>query len=109
MTADPAWTLAAWESGCRETPLDRAVTLLAAVTGLSREDAESVDVGSRDSLLSATLREMADGIVEAYTRCGGCGARLDVPLDPAALPDTPWRAPGETLYAEVAGTRVAFR
>ena len=33
VTADPAWTLAAWESGCRETPLDRAVTLLAAVTG----------------------------------------------------------------------------
>jgi hypothetical protein len=85
------------------------VTLLAAVTGLSREEAESVDVGSRDSLLSDALRRMAGEIVEAYTRCGGCDARLHVPLGLDALPETPWRAPGETLYAKVAGARVAFR
>lgn len=85
------------------------MTLLAAVTGLSREEAESADVGSRDSVLSAALRRLAGGIVQACTRCRGCGERLDVPLDLTALPTAPWRTPGETLYAEVAGHRVPFR
>ncbi|MEW9529279.1 hypothetical protein [Microbispora sp. NPDC049125] len=104
-----AWTLAAWERGLHESPVDRAVTLLTAVTGISREEAESADVGSRDSVLSATLTRMADGVVRSCVRCAGCGERLDVPLDPAALPRTAWRTPGETLHVEVAGTRVAFR
>jgi hypothetical protein len=104
-----AWTLVAWERGRHESPLERAVTLLSAVTGLSREESAGVDVGSRDSVLWGTLGRMTAGVVVGCVLCRGCGERLDVPLDLGTLPVGVWRTPGETLYAETAGGVVAYR
>lgn len=106
---DPAWTLTAWERGVREGTLDRAVTLLASATGLSRDQAESADVGSRDAVLVDVLSRHTGGVVQASVRCAGCGERLDVPLDLTAFPRTPWREPGALLEVEVSGTGVRFR
>lgn len=106
---DPAWTITAWERGVREDTLDRAVTLLASTTGLSRDQAESADVGSRDAVLVDVLSGFTGGVVRAYVRCTGCGERLDVPLDLTAFPRTPWCEPGALLEAEVSGSGVRFR
>lgn len=106
---DPTWTITAWERGVREDTLDRAVTLLASATGLSRDQAESADVGSRDAVLVDVLSRFTGGVVQACVRCTGCGERLDVPLDLTAFPRTPWREPGALLEAEVSGSGVRFR
>ncbi|MEH0553609.1 hypothetical protein [Streptomyces sp. B21-101] len=106
---DPAWTITAWERGVREGTLDRAVTLLASATGLSRDQAESADVGSRDAVLVDVLSRFTGGVVQACVRCTGCGEQLDVPLDLTAFPRTPWREPGALLEAEVSGLGVRFR
>ena len=106
---DPAWTITAWERGVREDTLDRAVTLLASATGLSRDQAESADVGSRDAVLVDVLSRFTGGVVQACVRCTGCGERLDVPLDLTAFPRTPWREPGALLEVEVSGFGVRFR
>jgi hypothetical protein len=106
---DSAWTLTAWERGLQEGPLDRAVTLLAVVTGLPPGEAEVADVGSRDAVLTTVLGRITDGTLWGSLECAGCGERLDVPIDLSALPTTPWREPGELLEVEVAGARVLFR
>ncbi|MFJ3773461.1 hypothetical protein ACIPX0_17355 [Streptomyces sp. NPDC090075] len=108
--ADPSWTLAAWERGLREDPLDRAVTLLSAVTGLRREDAERTELGARDATLATALERLAAGTaLWGCVRCGRCDEQLDVPVHPAALPRGPRYDPTRPLAVEVAGVRIAFR
>jgi len=87
--ADLPWTVAAWEQGRRAGPLDRAVILLAAVTGQTLAEAEGTELGRRDALLAAALTGLAGPVVWARVRCAGCGDRLDVPLDAALLPGLP--------------------
>jgi hypothetical protein len=82
---DPRWVLAAWERGLGEGPLDRAVTLLSAVTGLLPEEAGGVELGVRDSVLAATLATLAGDTVWCSVRCDGCGDLLDLPIRPAAF------------------------
>jgi len=105
----PVLLLATWERGIHEGALDRALTLLAAATGRSREDAASIDVGTRDAALSALLRVTAGEVVWGWVPCAGCGERLDVPVDLATLPRSPVREPGEVLGVEVGGVLVSFR
>jgi hypothetical protein len=114
MTAAPpgtdlAWTLPAWEACLRAGPLDQAVTLLAAVTGLPFDAADGTELGGRDAILAATLLRLAGTPVWTCVRCAGCGEWLDVALGPELLPvaaDPP--GPVE-LTAPVAGGRIAFR
>jgi hypothetical protein len=106
---DPATLLATWERGLAEGPLDRAVRLLAAASGTSVADAAGWDLGSRDALLAALLREMAGRLAWTRTYCGGCGAPLDVPVDLTVVADAPVPPAGQVLTAEVAGTEVRFR
>ncbi|MFD8716617.1 hypothetical protein ACFV2H_00950 [Streptomyces sp. NPDC059629] len=109
-TADPSWTLAAWERGLREDPLDRAVTLLSTVAGLGREDAERTELGVRDAMLATALERLTAGTaIWGCVRCARCGEQLDVPVHPAALPRGPRYDPARPLEVEVAGVRIAFR
>jgi hypothetical protein len=84
--ADDRWVLEVWERGRSSGPIDRAVILLAALSGCSEQDAERVDLGTRDTLLAAGLFRLAGTAVWSWVRCAGCGSVLDVPLDPAVLP-----------------------
>lgn len=94
----PQATLAIWESGRCQDPLERAVTLLAGATGSSREDAAHVDVGTRDVQLARLLASLTGDLVWACAPCG-CGEMLDVAVDVAAVAALPVHPPGTVLTA----------
>lgn len=103
----PGTVLAAWERGIGEEPLHRAVTLLAAATGQSRAAAGQIDVGSRDAMLLDLLG--GGGAIWCTAGCSACGQRLDVPVDPRALPRSRITEPGAVYEVDVDGRVVRFR
>jgi hypothetical protein len=106
---DPAALLAAWEGGTRDTPLERALRLLIAATGVAPEDAAGWDLGSRDRVLTTLLETTAGPVASGCLDCTACGERLDVPVDLTAVPRSPIREPGTRLATEVPGAVVSFR
>jgi hypothetical protein len=106
---DPATLIAAWERGSGERPLGRALALLAASTGRPDDEAEALDVGSRDVLLAGLLARMAGGQVWASADCGGCGSPLDVPVDIGTVAGLPAYEPGDVFETCVDGSTVSFR
>ncbi|WP_033340967.1 hypothetical protein [Catenuloplanes japonicus] len=109
MTA-AAWTVAAWERGLHAGPLDRAVTLLAGLTGLPFDSADRVELGTRDAILATALRGLAGDRMWTSTTCTACGERLDVPLGPDLLAAfTPPQDQNQPLRIRVGGRDVPFR
>jgi len=106
---DPLPLLTTWERGTREDPLERALTLVSAATGLTRDEAAATDVGSREVLLARLLTTIAGGLAWAGAACGGCGEQLDVPVDLAAVARLPVHERGERFHAAVDGGAVSFR
>ncbi len=82
MNPAPATVLDLWEAGLPRTPAGRAVLLLEAA---GQEDAAGWPVGRGHLALLATWGETGRGL-EALADCPGCGAVLDVAVDPRALP-----------------------
>jgi hypothetical protein len=105
---DPAALLAVWERGRHEAPLDRALTLLSAAVPAGAE-ASGWDLGSRDALLAAVLEGFTGATAWGCIGCSACAARLDVPVDIAALARAPVRARAEQLRTAADGATVAFR
>jgi hypothetical protein len=106
---DGSGLLTTWERGRAEPPLQRAVTLFAAGSGRRREDATAVDVGSRDVLLAALLADGSGGPAWTIVDCGGCGERLDVPVDVTGVAGLPAHEPGELFEIQVGGSAVSYR
>jgi hypothetical protein len=106
---DPAGLLAAWEGGARQAPLERALRLFSAATGIAPDTAAGWDLGSRDRVLATLLEGSAGPVAAACLDCAGCGERLDVPVELAAVPRSPIREPGARLRTEVPGATVSFR
>lgn len=102
----PETILTTWELGRRQDPLERAVTLLAAVTGSSNEDAARYDVGTRDVQLARVITALTGGSVLACLPCE-CGEVLDVAVDVAVVAAWPVQPPGTVLHA--GPDAVAFR
>jgi hypothetical protein len=70
--------LSAWEQALGQTPLARAVVLLAAATGESPDRLARLSMGERDARLLA-LREAAFGPqLTSVTACPACGERLEM-------------------------------
>ena len=72
--------LEVWERGVRQHPVDRALTVLSASTGESRDELALASVGRRDALLLSLYERMAGGGLHAFAECPACTERLEYDL-----------------------------
>lgn len=103
--------LDAWERGLAETPIRRALILLAAACpGDDPEDLARESVGRRDARL-LTLREWNFGSrLVSLASCPVCAERLETVFDVSDIRVTSFEdAPPEPLSLEVSGTVLTFR
>lgn len=105
----PRELLTLWEAASTQSPVRRAVTLLAASPGRPAAEPTTIDVGTRDVLLARLFRLVAGDQVPACADCPGCGAVLEVPVDVAAVAALPVHEPGERLNVLVDGAELSFR
>ncbi len=84
-TRDLLWV---WERGCRQHPVDRALTILMAGYPESTwEELVSLSIGQRDSRL-LSVRERTFGThLESHCECRHCQERLEFSVDSTALRD----------------------
>jgi hypothetical protein len=80
----PEELLAVWEMGWPQHPLDRALTILAAVTpGMTRDALADLSIGERDTRL-LQLRTVSFGShAEGFAECPECAERVEFPFDTA--------------------------
>lgn len=102
--------LDAWESGLRQPPQHRLLTLLGAVLPeRSREEIAALPVGARDSAL-LDLREQLFGPVFALlTRCPTCQEQLEADVATAQLRARPAPAGPPVRTVSAVGHRIRFR
>lgn len=75
-----------WESGLRQRPLERMVTLLsAALPGVPREDLLVLSIGQCDAYLLLLYEQMFGSRFVAFTECGECQERLEFTIDLANI------------------------
>lgn len=93
-----------WETGVRQHPVDRALTLLAAAyPDLSREALISMSVGQRDALL-LTVRERNFGSrLQGAASCPNCSERLEFEFETDYVRVSREPAGAEGMYALAAG------
>lgn len=71
-----------WETGERQHPLDRALTLLAsACPEKTLTELAQLSIGERDALLFRLRRLMLGPDMDAYAECPACGAALEFTID----------------------------
>ena len=104
--------LAAWERGVRQSPLDRALTLLAATRPeSSMEELARQSIGWRDSSLLALREQVFGSEVACLVRCQQCQENLELSLDtarlrvgPAATPELSVILPGFDIHLRLPNT-----
>jgi hypothetical protein len=93
-----------WERGRREHAVDRALTMLAALTGRTRQELAAISVERRDIMLLDWRCRLFGSVLGGYTACPSCGCGVDVSLTAADLEE-----PEEHFVVEVAGLSHAVR
>jgi hypothetical protein len=81
--------LAVWETGARQHPVDRALTVLAAFSGKSRQELARESVGRRDAGLLDAYRSLFGQELEAFAECPECGERLEYSIPAPVHTDDP--------------------
>jgi hypothetical protein len=99
-----------WEQGWAQSPLDRALLLLAAACpDMTWEGLAQLTIGQRDALL-LTLREWTFGPqLAGLGTCPGCQERLELACRVDDLRVAPTGEAGAMLSVQVAGYEVCFR
>jgi hypothetical protein len=104
----PEKILDVWEAGRQQHELDRALTLLTAASGLSRDELADLTIGERDARL-LRLRELVVGAGAAgISECPECGERVEFAIDTATIACRE-EVTETAREIEVHGTRVQFR
>jgi hypothetical protein len=97
-----------WEAGRQQNELDRALTLLTAASGLSRDELADLSIGERDRRLLQLRTLVLGARAEGFAECPECGERVEFPLDTAALVQ-PDELAAKTHEFESDGAHVRFR
>ncbi|PYK48694.1 MAG: hypothetical protein DME51_10765 [Verrucomicrobia bacterium] len=85
----PEKILDVWEAGRQQHELDRALTLLTAASGLSRDELADLTIGERDARL-LRLRKLVLGAGAAgISECPECGERVEFAIDTATIATRP--------------------
>jgi hypothetical protein len=107
----PDEVIRVWEVGERQSPAERALTMLAAAyPSKSGEELRHLTLGRRNAQLLEVRRRLFGSELNAFAKCPGCGEPLEfgVPLDPidnaGALP-----AADPVFAFETADYAVRFR
>lgn len=75
-----------WESGLRQRPLERMVTLLAAaLPGVPREHLLALSIGQCDAYLLLLYEQTFGSRFVAFAECGQCQERLEFSIDLANI------------------------
>ena len=108
---DSPTLLALWERGEREHPVDRALTILEAFTGESRDTLAWLAIRRRDALLIASRVAAFGPLVEGVAECEACACKLDTRVDLSvhASLNADEAAASDRGTVEVAGRTIAFR
>jgi hypothetical protein len=85
-------------------PIARAISLLAACSGIDEPDAAALDIGTFDARLLDLCQSRFGNTLPARMRCAGCGAEADLELPIAAL-----RQPSGRTDASLQTNGVTFR
>jgi hypothetical protein len=93
-----------WERGRHEHPVDRALTILAVLSGQPRRELEAISVERRDSLMLEWRSRLFGDSLAGYAACPQCGCGVDVSLTPVGLAE-----PEERFVVEVSGHPLAVR
>jgi hypothetical protein len=93
-----------WERGRREHPVDRALTILAVLSGRPRRELAAISVERRDSLLLDWRSRLFGDSLAGYAACPQCGCGVDVSLTPVGLAE-----PEERFVVQVCGQDLAVR
>jgi len=103
-----------WERGEARTPIDRALTMLAAVRPeLGWDDIAALPIGQRDLLLLAAHQQAFGNAMDGITACPDCGEVLECALDADQFArqlgsDSPVAA-GSTYDLAIDGMEIRFR
>ena len=102
--------LSVWEQGQSETPLQRALLLLAAFcTKETPGDLARLSIGRRDALL-LSLREQAFGPkFSGLATCPRCSQRLEISFSSEDIRAVPGIEPGQDLSLDIGDYAVRFR
>jgi hypothetical protein len=79
----------AWERGCRQHPVDRALTLLSAWSAESRDALAALSIGRRDALLLEMYEQLFGPALDAFAECPQCGDPLEYRLSTRDLLTAP--------------------
>jgi hypothetical protein len=93
-----------WERGRPEHAVDRALTILAGLTGRSRRELAEISVERRDIMLWTWRSYLFGDSLAGYAACPSCGCAVDVSLTAASLEE-----PEERFVVEVAGANQPVR
>jgi hypothetical protein len=93
-----------WERGRREHPVDRALTILAVLSGRPRRALAAISVERRDSLLLQWRSRIFGDSLAGYAACPRCGCGVDVSLTPVGLAEAE-----ERFVVQVCGRPLAVR
>jgi hypothetical protein len=74
-----------WERGLEQSPVHRALEMLAATLPESRDTLDRLPVGRRDWMLLQLHEQTFGPRVNAVTVCSSCGERIELDFDVAAV------------------------
>jgi len=72
-----AQLLAIWEAGVRQSPVERALTILAAAHQRPVAELAALTIGERDALLIDVHEQTFGGALDAVVVCPACGTALE--------------------------------
>ena len=102
---DARTALGVWEDGEREHPIDRALTILAALCGEPRAALAALPLNRRDALLLRARVAAFGPVLEAVAACERCGCEIEVTVRIAGADAEPDADHGRLE----AGASVAYR
>jgi len=98
-----------WEQGQNQSPAERALTLLAASTGRTRDDLAMLTVGQRDNELLALREQIFGSKLLGLLRCPNCNELLELALDVSNLMLIPSKDASETICLNAGDHELYFR
>lgn len=102
--------LDAWEQGLGRPPVERAILLLAAVTGEPRDELARLSIGRRDALLLDARERVFGQRLTSVSSCPACGEPLEATFE---VSDLRVGAEGverrEVLELDAGGYQIHFR
>jgi hypothetical protein len=78
----------AWDAGLAQHPIDRALTLAGAYTGLDGAGLAALSIGERDALLVRIRQLVIGDLLAGLCPCAECREGNEFELDTASLPPT---------------------